>query len=66
MLDGYYFKSNYQLIDVDLSKILGTDPMAIQQIDFNGDLETKSQICTILDQYKDTVLEFYKGAPKVL
>ena len=51
------------MIAVDLSKQreLNADPRAIQQIEFNGKLETNSQVCTVLEKSKETVLEFYKG-----
>ena len=63
-----YFKDHYQLIAVDLSKQkdLDGDPRAIQQIEFYGILKTKSQVCTVLEKSKETVLEFYKGTAKVL
>ena len=63
-----YFKDHYQLIAVDLSKQkkLDADQRAIQQIEFYGMLTTKSQVCTILEKSKETVLEFYKGTGKVL
>ena len=59
-LDYQYFKDHYQLIVVDLSKQkeLDTDPRAIQQIKFYGMLKTKSQVCSILEKSKETVLEF--------
>ena len=68
MLDYQYFKDHYQLIVVDLSlqKVLDADPRAIQQIQFYGKLETNSQVCTVLEKLKETVLEFYKGTAKVL
>ena len=68
LLDDQYFKDNYQLIAVDLSKQkeLDTDPTAIQQIEFYEKLETNSQVCTVLEKSKETVLEFYKGTAKVL
>ena len=68
LLDYQYFKDHYQLIAVDLSKQkeLDVDPRAIQQIEFYGKLETNSQVCTVLEKSKETVLEFYKGVPKVL
>ena len=58
----------YQLIAADLSKQkeLDADPRALQQIEFYGMLKTKSQVCTVLEKSKETVLEFYKGAAKVL
>ena len=59
-LDYQYFKDHYQLIAVDLSKQkeLDTDPRAIQQTEFYGMLKTKSQVCSILEKSKETVLEF--------
>ena len=72
LLDHAYFKDNYRLIAVNLSKqkALGADPKAIQQIVFQGvvggDDNTKIRQYTILEKSKETVLEFYKGAAKVL
>ena len=68
MLDYQYFKDHYQLIAIDLSKqkVLDTDPRAIQEIEFYGMLKTNSQVCTILEKLKETVLVFYKGTTKVL
>ena len=66
---GYdYFKKNYQLIAVDLSKQreLDADPRAIQQIEFIGMLKTRSNVFTILEKSKETILEFYKGTAKVM
>ena len=59
LLDYQYFKDHYQLITVDLSKQkeLDADPRAIQQIGFYGKLETNSQLCTVLEKSKETVLE---------
>ena len=62
---GYtYFKDNYRLIAVDLSKqkALGADPRAIQQIVLfqgvvGGDDNTKIRLCPILEQSNETVLE---------
>ena len=68
LLDYQYCKDHYQLIAVDLSKQkeLDADPRAIHQIEFYGKLETNSQVCTILEKSKETILEFYKGTAKVL
>ena len=62
------FKDLYQSITVDLSKQkeLDVDPRAIQQIEFCGMLKTNLQLCTVFEKQKKTVLEFYKGAAKVL
>ena len=63
-----YFKDHYQLIAVDVSKQkeLDVDLRAIQQIEFYGMFNTNSQVCTVLEKSKETILEFYKGTAKVL
>ena len=68
LFDYNYFKKNYQLIAVDLSKQreLDADPRAIQQIEFIGMLKTRSNVFTILQKSKETILEFYKGTAKVM
>ena len=72
LLDYAYFKDNYRLIAVDLSKqkALDAEPTAIQQIVFQGviggDNNTKIRVYTILKQSKETVLEFYKKTAKLL
>ena len=68
LLDYDYFKKNYQLIAVDLSKQreLDADPGAIQQIEFIGMLKTRSNVFTILEKSKETKLEFDKGTAKVM
>ena len=68
LLDYQYFKDHYQLIAVDLpkQKELDADPRAIQQIEFYGMLKTNSQVCTVLEKSKETILEFYKRTAKVL
>ena len=68
LLDYQYFKDHYQLICCNLSqqKELDADPRANQQIEFYGKLRTDSQVCTVLEKSKGTVLKFYKGAAKVL
>ena len=71
-LDYAYFKDNYKLIVVDLSKqkSLDADPRVIQQIVFQGyvggENNTKIRLYTILEKSKETILEFYKGTAKVL
>ena len=72
LLDYAYFKDNYRLIAVDLSKqkALDADPRAIQQIVFQGGVggarNTKITLYLILEKSKETVLEFYKGTAKAL
>ena len=72
LLDCAYFNNNYKLIAVDLKqkKALDADARAIQQIVFQGvvgrDDNTKIRLYTILEQSKETALEFYKGTAKLL
>ena len=72
LLDCAYFKGNYKLLAVNLSKqkALDADPRAIQQIVFQGVVGgndgTKVRLYTILEQSKETMLEFSKGTAKVL
>ena len=66
---GYqYFKDHYQLIAVDLFKQreLDADPRTIQQTEFYGKLRTNSQVCTVLEKSKETILEYSKGTAKLL
>ena len=71
-MDYAYFKDNYRLIAVDLSKqkALDADLRAIQQIVFQGVVgganNTKIRLYTILEKSKETILEFAKGTAKVL
>ena len=66
LLDYQYLKDHYQLISCNLfqQKELDPDPKANQQIEFYGKLRTNSQVCTVLEKSKETVLEFYKGTAK--
>ena len=73
LLDYAYFKDNCGLIAVDLSKenALDSDKISIQQKvvqggDGGGDNNTKIRPYTIFEKSKETVLEFHKGAAKVL
>ena len=67
MFDYDYFKKNYKLVAVDLSKQkeLDADPRAIQLIGFKYMLETNSTIYWVIEKSKETILEFYKGTVKV-
>ena len=67
MLDAY-FENNYRLIAADLSKqkALDADPKAIQQIIFTGKTDYQIRVYYILEQSKETILEFSKGTTKVL
>ena len=66
LLNYAYFKDNYKLFAVDLSKqkALDADSRAIQQILLQGfvrgDSGTKIRLYTILEKSKETILEFSK------
>ena len=70
LLDYIYFKNYYKMIVVDLSKqqALDADPKAIQQINFTSNLDRaeNTRIYFILEEAKETVLEFSQGTGKVL
>ena len=61
-------KKNYRLISVDLSKqkALDADPRVIQQIIFTGKASQNIVIYYILEQSKETILQFSKGTTNVL
>ena len=68
-----FLKNSYRLIAADLSKqkVLDADSRAIQQIIFTGKIKatvanTRVIIYYILEQSKETMLEFSKGTTKVL
>ena len=75
-MDYTYFKDSYRLIAVDLSKqkALDTDLRSIQQIvlqrfvgRFVGrDAGTKIRLYNILEQSKETMLEFSEGTVKIM
>ena len=70
LLDYLYFKDNYRMIAVDLSKqqALDADPRAIQQINFTANLDRagSTRIYFILEEAKVTTLNFSQGTVKVL
>ena len=70
LLDYIYFKKYYKMIAVDLSKqqALDADPKAIQQINFTANLDRagNTRIYFILEEAKETVLDFSQGTVKVL
>ena len=59
---------NYRLIAANSSKekALDADSSAIQQIIFTGKASADVMIYYILEQSKETILEFVKGTTKVL
>ena len=70
LLDYSYFKENYKMIAVDLSKqqALDADPRAIQQINFTANLDKagNTTMFLIIGKAKETVLGFSQGTVKVL
>ena len=67
-MDFAYFENNFRLIAIDVSKqkALDADPKAIQQIIFTGEAPNNTiRIYYILEQSKETILEFSKGTTKV-
>ena len=70
MLDCIYFKNYYKTIAVDLSKqqALDADPKAIQQINFTANLDRagNTTMFFIIEEAKETVLDFSQGTVKVL
>ena len=73
LLDFAYFEKNHRLIAADLSKQKALDPdsRAIKLIIFTGKIKwteenTRVIVYCILEQSKETILEFAKGTTKVL
>ena len=70
LLDYPYFKENYKMIAIDLSRQneLDADPRAIQQINFTANLDRagNTTILLIIEEAKETVLDFSQGTIKVL
>ena len=72
-MDFVYFENKYRLIAANLSKqkALDADSKAIQQIIFTEKIKptrnnTRVIIYYILEQSKETILEFAKGTTKTL
>ena len=68
---GYsYFADTYKMIAVDLSKqqALDADPRAIQQINFTANLDRagNTRVYYILEEAKESILDFSQGTVKVL
>ena len=70
LLDYPYFANTYKMIAVDLSKqqTLDADPRAIQQINFTANLDRagNTRVYFILEEAKETILDFSQGTVKVL
>ena len=70
LLDYSYFKDTYKMIAVDLNnqQSLDADPRAIQQINFTANLDRdgNTRVYFILEEAKETILDFSQGTVKVL
>ena len=70
LLDYPYFVDTHKVIAVDLSKQQGldADPRAIQQINFTANLDRAgdTRVYFILEEAKETILDFSQGTVKVL
>ena len=69
LLDYPYFANTYKMIAVDLSKqALDADPRAIQQINFTANLDRagNTRVYFILEEAKETILDFSQGTVNVL
>ena len=70
LLDYSYVADTYKMIAVDLSKqqALDADPRAIQQTNFTANLDRagNTMVYFILEEAKETILEFSQGTVKVL
>ena len=70
LLDYPYFRDNYKIIAIDLSRqqALDLDPTKIQQINFiaNLDIVEDASVYFILKESKETKLDFAQGTVKVL
>ena len=70
LLDYSYFEDHYKMIAIDLSKdqALDADPRAIQQINFTANLDRdgNTTMFFIIEEAKETVLDFSQGTAKVL
>ena len=70
LLDYPYFKDNYKIIAIDLSKqqSLDADPRAIQSINFTTNLDRagNTTMFFIIEERKQIVLDFSQRTVKVL
>ena len=70
LLDYPYFKDNYKMIAIDLSKqqVLDANPRKIKQINFTAKLDRdgNTTIFFIIKHEKETIIEFSQGTVKIL
>ena len=70
VLDYAYFKENYKMIAMDLSRQqeLDADPRAIQQTNFTANLDRagNTTIFFTIEEAKETIFEYSQGTVKAL
>ena len=68
LIDYNYFKKDYRIIGVDLSRqrVLDSDPRAIQQINLIGNTTANIKVIFVMEESKDTILNFTQGTVKVV
>ena len=72
LLDYNYFNNYYKMMAIDLGKqqALDADPKAIQKINFTGNLArhpvANITMFFIIEEVKETILDFSQGTVKVL
>ena len=70
LLSYRYVNNTYKMIALDLSKqkALNADPRVVQQINFTAKLDRagNTRIYFILEETKETILNFAQGTVKVL
>ena len=70
LLDYPYFKDSCKLIAINLNRqqMLDSNPRAIQQVNFTANLDgaNNKRIYFILEEAKETILDFSQGTVKVL
>ena len=70
LLDYTYFKDSYKMIAVNLSKqqVLDADRRANQQVNFTANVDSvgNTRIFFILEEAKETILDFSQETVKVL
>ena len=70
LLNYPYFKENYKIIAIDLSKqqALDADPKVIQQINFTANLDKagNTTMFFFIEEAKETVQDFSQGTVKFL
>ena len=67
MLGCNCFKDYFKIIAIDISRQqeLDSDPKAIQQINFSGNLEQQAKIFFVTEVAKKIILDFSQGNIKV-